>query len=484
MAEQNNADNSSSEKVVILPEVQNELSKVATSPKKSFLILLIAGGALGYFAFTLFINNKSSTSVPEVVVPTQVTAPPQAVENEVPEIPKLPEPPKLQDPVEEEKPAPTIPVMPSNPAGAPPVPAMPVMPNSPLLQDEAFNQGESADLPSKLSDSDEATKRKIAKRKASMILIAGKEQTKSPEQIEQESNFKYRGDANLLLGQGKIIDAILESAINSDFIGEIRAIVSRDVYAEDGKLILIPKGSRVYGTFNIANQDSGRVGVIWEKVNLANGYSVQIKSDAVDHLGRKGAQGRVDNKFKERMTNSILLSAFNIGVAKGLDMLVTPPPTSQAAASQTQAATSIQNVITATNSNANLLPAQKITAICTQVLALITDTSSTAYTTIQNACAAAPNNANPDQALLGLQTAINGAVTSLVTTAATATSPTQAQGASKTAFTDITNTAKEMITAQKFTPTITINQGTPIKIYVNKDYRFPKAAVSKSRLMQ
>ena len=44
-------------------------------------------------------------------------------------------------------------------------------------------------------------------------------------------------------------------------------------------------------------------------------------------------------------------------------------------------------------------------------------------------------------------------------------------------FKDITDVAKELLEKQKFDPTITIDQGTLIKIYVNKDYKFPKAAI-------
>lgn len=56
---------------------------------------------------------------------------------------------------------------------------------------------------------------------------------------------------HLILGRGKMLDVIIESTVNTDFGGEIRAIISRDVYSEWGRNILIPKGSRVLGTYNI-----------------------------------------------------------------------------------------------------------------------------------------------------------------------------------------------------------------------------------------
>ena len=43
------------------------------------------------------------------------------------------------------------------------------------------------------------------------------------------------------------------------------------------------------------------------------------------------------------------------------------------------------------------------------------------------------------------------------------------------------NEVQSFVEEQQFKPTITIDQGTPMRIYVNKDYKFPKAAVSKTR---
>ena len=41
-----------------------------------------------------------------------------------------------------------------------------------------------------------------------------------------------------------------------------------------------------------------------------------------------------------------------------------------------------------------------------------------------------------------------------------------------------------MVTQQEFKPTTTIDQGTLVKIYVNRDYKFPKAALKRSRLIK
>jgi type IV secretion system protein VirB10 len=175
------------------------------------------------------------------------------------------------------------------------------------------------------SQSDDAKKKLEQKRKSTIVLIAGAPRPKSPEQIEQETDFKIRGDMHLVLGRGKMLDAIIESAINTDFGGEIRAIISRDVYSEWGRNVLIPKGSRVFGVYNTGISGAyGRVAIEWTRIDLSSGYTINFGGTGMDALGRKGQQGRVDNKFKERFGNAILRSAFNITLASTLDTIVKP----------------------------------------------------------------------------------------------------------------------------------------------------------------
>ena len=82
------------------------------------------------------------------------------------------------------------------------------------------------------------------------------------------------GDLRRTIAQGRMIQATMESALNTDLPAPIRAIVSRDVYAEAGSVPLIPKGSRLIGNYN-AKLDSGqtRVFVVWSRVIRPDGIS-------------------------------------------------------------------------------------------------------------------------------------------------------------------------------------------------------------------
>lgn len=116
--------------------------------------------------------------------------------------------------------------------------------------------------------------------------------------------------------EGKIVHSVLETAINSDLPGTLRAVISHDVYAEAGRAILIPKGSRLLGTYNASvKKGQNRVFVVWTRVVRPDGITIMIGSPGVDALGRAGIEGDVDNKYLEMFSNAALTSSMTIGVA-------------------------------------------------------------------------------------------------------------------------------------------------------------------------
>lgn len=464
-------------------EVEQELSKVASNPKRSLMILVGIVGIFIYIFFTLFMSSDDSEKNSKVPMPSEIVKPVQTVtDSDVPSIPTLPSPPKLEDPTPPPPPLADSGQIGALPSVQPPSSEKDVMPEVPATP--------AILLPTASTNSEEAKRRMEAKRKSSIVLLAGVPPQKTSEQLEQEMAFKYRGDMNLVLGRGKIIDAIIESAINTDFGGEIRAVVTRDIYSEWGKNILIPKGSRVLGTYATGISGAyGRVSVEWNRIDLSNGYSLNLVGTAVDNLGKKGLQGRVDNKFKERFANAVLKSAFDIALANALDSVTKPQVNAQAAATQSNTAnnlTNIANGIFTQPTTATLTDAQKFEQICASVTAAIPDKTSTTFTDINGACNALRTQANATdtQKLTSLMSFISAASNSLLVVNNTNSVETQAQKASKQAFTDISDTVKSMIEQNEFKPTITIDQGTHIKIYVNKDYKFPRAAVGGSKVIK
>jgi type IV secretion system protein VirB10 len=112
-----------------------------------------------------------------------------------------------------------------------------------------------------------------------------------------------------IIAQGKVISAILETAIQSDLPGMVRAVVAEDVYSIDGNLKLIEKGSRLVGEYQSGvRRGQARVFVSWNRVITPNGVDVLLDSPGTDALGRSGFSGWVDRHFLERFGASILLS--------------------------------------------------------------------------------------------------------------------------------------------------------------------------------
>ena len=103
------------------------------------------------------------------------------------------------------------------------------------------------------------------------------------------------------IAQGKLIDSVLETAINTDFEGKVRAIVSRDVFADFGRQVLIPKGSRIIGSYSGSVQrGQTRVLINWERLIRPDAIDIQINSPASDQFGRSGVPGSVDNKYLKK----------------------------------------------------------------------------------------------------------------------------------------------------------------------------------------
>jgi type IV secretion system protein VirB10 len=114
--------------------------------------------------------------------------------------------------------------------------------------------------------------------------------------------------------QGKMIDAQLETAINTDLPGQIRAIVSSPLYAEQGRDALVEPGSRLNGVYNTAiRKGQVRVFAIWNRLIRSDGTEITLDSGVTDALGRAGLEGETDNHFAQIFGMSALLSIIGAG---------------------------------------------------------------------------------------------------------------------------------------------------------------------------
>lgn len=118
---------------------------------------------------------------------------------------------------------------------------------------------------------------------------------------------------NLLLAKGTYIGCSLKTRLVSDIKGGIACVVSNDVYSNNGKILLIEKGSLVTGTYSGASIEEGmeRIYVIWQEIRTPNNIIIPVFSGASDELGGAGIQGWVDNHYFKRFGSAILISVID-----------------------------------------------------------------------------------------------------------------------------------------------------------------------------
>jgi len=120
-----------------------------------------------------------------------------------------------------------------------------------------------------------------------------------------------RADVNpaTTVAQGTMIPAILETAIDTDVPGFVRAVVSQDVRSFDGARVLVPRSSRLVGQYQSGLQSGQRRAyVIWTRLIRPDGVSVNLASPATSFDGTAGLEGRVNSHFFQRFGSAMLLS--------------------------------------------------------------------------------------------------------------------------------------------------------------------------------
>ncbi|MEM1195708.1 MAG: TrbI/VirB10 family protein [Pseudomonadota bacterium] len=126
--------------------------------------------------------------------------------------------------------------------------------------------------------------------------------------------------------KGTLVPAVLETAINTDVPGYVRAVVSQDVRSFDGTKILIPRSSRLIGQYQSGvQQGQKRAYVIWEEVITPDGVVVRIGSPAVAFDGTTGLEGKVNSHFFKRFGSAMLLSViggFGAAVSGGTSVIL------------------------------------------------------------------------------------------------------------------------------------------------------------------
>ncbi|MEY2925906.1 MAG: hypothetical protein RL367_383 [Pseudomonadota bacterium] len=154
---------------------------------------------------------------------------------------------------------------------------------------------------------------------------------------DQTASAVRMANPGMTVAQGTLMSAVLETALDSDLPGYVRAIISRDVKSYDGSRVLIPRSSRVIGQYKSELAvGQTRAYVLWTRLIRPDGVSIALGSPATDSAGRNGLSGKVSSHFGKRFGSAILLSmigATGQAIGGGNSAVIVAGP--QAAASAT-----------------------------------------------------------------------------------------------------------------------------------------------------
>ncbi|MBW4655679.1 MAG: type IV secretion system protein VirB10 [Kaiparowitsia implicata GSE-PSE-MK54-09C] len=122
------------------------------------------------------------------------------------------------------------------------------------------------------------------------------------------------GDRNYLVTAGTIIPCTLQTSMDSSVPGYATCIVPRDIYSDNGRVVLLEKGTKVFGEYQSGlNRGQYRLFAMWSRAVTPRGVSIDIASPASDSLGRAGIGGKVDRFFWDRFGSALLFSVLEDG---------------------------------------------------------------------------------------------------------------------------------------------------------------------------
>ncbi len=125
----------------------------------------------------------------------------------------------------------------------------------------------------------------------------------------------WRVRLNEMIFADKPIPAVIARSIDSNNPTPVTAYVERNVYAEEGRNVIIPAGSRLIGTLGgltagtEATSSSAKVQITWERLIRPDGSLFVFQGITADAQGRGGALGYLDQQLFKKYTLPIMTTA-------------------------------------------------------------------------------------------------------------------------------------------------------------------------------
>ncbi|MGE0232191.1 MAG: type IV secretion system protein VirB10 [Flavobacteriaceae bacterium] len=127
--------------------------------------------------------------------------------------------------------------------------------------------------------------------------------------VLEGSKAGHLGNRNFIIAMGTSIPCALETALSSDQLGFTSCVVTRDVLSDNGRVVLMEKGTQVVGEYRGGlRRGQSRLFVLWNRAKTPTGVIITLASPATDAIGRAGFDGYVDTHWWERFGSALLLS--------------------------------------------------------------------------------------------------------------------------------------------------------------------------------
>ena len=205
--------------------------------------------------------------------------------------------------------------LPELPPEAAPVPVEPDLPPLPVVDDTTSSTGPMMAMPSGMPGSQEPSLRErrmldmastfgdggnpdavagSGEQDAGMAQYAalmGQAPAAPREPPDGMTSAKPLYNPNTLLIRGTYIRCVLESRVITDVPGYTSCVVTEPVYSVNGKRLLLPRGSKVMGSYNSDAIIGERAAIVWDRITTPTGMDVNMRSPGTDMLGAAGNPG-------------------------------------------------------------------------------------------------------------------------------------------------------------------------------------------------
>lgn len=154
---------------------------------------------------------------------------------------------------------------------------------------------------------DDYTKMMMAAMQAGNSQPAEAQKIRRGPDVEDVSNAAFIRSPDALLVRGTYLRCILETRIITDFAGYTSCLLTEPVYSINGRTLLLPKGSKIYGSYG-GGPVGDRVEVIWDRITTPNGIDVAMSSPGIDGLGGAGMPGQYSAHWGSRIASALMIS--------------------------------------------------------------------------------------------------------------------------------------------------------------------------------